>query len=304
MIVRLIKNQVGNSLRRQGYIISKPTDIERNYKLRLWSDIIAIDPLSFAQGYLKNRETLASVKEWIERDALDRSLWRYGIPKEWESHNPQYPEGTGINEIEKEPTHADLISFLGRDIPNLTYLEIGVSVGKNFLQVCRQFPKAEIVGLDVEEVYSVLRDQFSEFCVTFTSPEERQVATLGGRPVNKRATMSRLGSVIHYLSADQFCEETWELLKPRKFNIVFSDGVHSAVALRRELDFLLKYDLIDRSRFAMIWDDLFGIEMQAAFLDNAKQLSAIFSGGSYGILKVQGSYGVPRPVGLFRSKKK
>jgi hypothetical protein len=115
--------------------------------------------------------------------------------------------------------------------------------------------------------------------------------------------MIELSNNVHYLSADQFRDDTWQKLSGRKFNLVFSDGVHSAAALRTELQFLLKNDLIARERFAMLWDDLWGDDMQFSFLNNAKALCGIFGCGddAISILTLHGSYGNQRPMGLFTS---
>jgi len=73
-------------------------------------------------------------------------------------------------------------------------------------------------------------------------------------------------------------------------------------ALRAELQFLLRHELIDKVRFAMFWDDLWG-EMQTAFMDNVKELCKMFNRGEDAIrlFKLYGSYGHERPMGLFCS---
>ena len=103
-----------------------------------------------------------------------------------------------------------------------------------------------------------------------------------------------------YLKADQFREDTWASLRGRKFNLVFSDGVHSPNALRRELDFLLAHDLVaDAKPFAMVWDDLLNAPMQEAFVDNANRLKQRFSAGRLNLYWMHGSYGNRRLNGVF-----
>jgi hypothetical protein len=53
----------------------------------------------------------------------------------------------------------------------------------------------------------------------------------------------------------------------------------------------------------MVWDDLVGHDMQAAFEDNTKKLSSLFDNQACTISMhvLHGSYGFPRPVGVFAS---
>jgi hypothetical protein len=299
----MLRQHVGNLLRKQGYVISRPTHIERDHQLSLWKDFISEAPAAFAKGYETNRKTLSEFPTWIDEAAMKGSLWRYGVPIEWESNCTDAADRTGVNDIEYEITQSDLIAFLARDLQPLSYLEIGVSVGKNFVQMCRQFPDANIVGLDVEEIYPILRSRF-DTCEITKEETTYQVETLSGRSAKKSPSLATLTSAdrtapAFYLSADQFRDDTWAALKPNKFNLIFSDGVHSASALTTEMQFLLRHDLIDRNRFAMVWDDLFEITMQSAFLANALTLAAIFPRHKFGVLKLHGTYGMQRPIGVF-----
>jgi hypothetical protein len=117
--------------------------------------------------------------------------------------------------------------------------------------------------------------------------------------------------MLEYVSADQFNDDTWASLKGRHFNLIFSDGVHTPEALRTELQFLIKHDLIDRNRLIMLWDDLYHPEMQAAFVDNAKTLCRMFnrSDEAFSLYDLRGSYcdydgdgrSITRPMGIFSS---
>jgi hypothetical protein len=204
-----------------------------------------------------------------------------------------------------------LLGFVARRLVQpLSYLEIGVSVGKNLLQVASQVTGAHIVGLDVEELNPVIRAQFDSCEQTWVGMTSYPVKTLSGSSVNKRPTLQKLidkrsGNVFEYLSADQFSDDTWHQLNNRRFNLIFSDGVHSGKALLSEFSFLVTNDLIEASRpFVFFWDDLWNIEMQSAFLSNATRLCSIFNVGEEAISMfiLHGSYGLKRQMGMFKSR--
>jgi hypothetical protein len=304
----IIGPAVKSFLNRRGYVISRPTEIERSLLRSYWRQWFSHDPALFAEIYAKNRKTLKSVSDWISADSLERSLWRYGVPADWTTDtNLGFVDRTTLAEIESEVTSADLLGFVARFcLQKLSYLEIGVSVGKTLLQVQIQASGAELVGVDVEEINPVLRKQFDTFEEIWRGERAYPVETLYKGIVQKISTMHRLTSrnnVFDYLSADQFRDDTWARLAGKRFNLVFSDGVHTPEALRSELQFLIKHDLIDRERFIMCWDDLWDYGMQSAFLDNAKTLCRMFNRGDEAIslYLMHGSYGFKRPMGLFSS---
>ena len=53
----------------------------------------------------------------------------------------------------------------------------------------------------------------------------------------------------------------------------------------------------------MLWDDLYDIDMQSAFLDNANALCKLFnlSDEAISIFYLHGSYGIKRQIGMFSS---
>jgi hypothetical protein len=88
-------------------------------------------------------------------------------------------------------------------------------------------------------------------------------------------------------------------LSGRKFNLIFSDGVHSAETLRTEYNFLNTNDLVAEAPFAMVWDDLYTVEMQSAFHDVTTKLRHKLGGGESAMFMLPGSYGFPRLTGVF-----
>lgn len=296
-------------LRSRGFIITRPTEIEKTFTRSFWEDWFSTDVQLFASIYGRNRATLAGVEQWISDETLTKSLWRYGVPVGWNESHSSSVDRTGLADIESEITAADLLSFVARQLgPDISYLEIGVSVGKNLLQMDRQISNSYLLGMDVEELNPVLRNQFSDCSDVAQLSTPYLVETLSKGLVEKRTSLKRLrspdnGNTFEYLSGDQFLDTTWKILIGKKFNLIFSDGVHTAEALRAELRFLMKYDLIDKKRFVMFWDDLQSVAMQSAFLDNARVLSDAFGrdDDAISLFELHGSYGMKRVMGMFSS---
>jgi hypothetical protein len=296
-------------LRSRGFIITRPTEIEKAFTRSFWKDWFSTDIKMFATVYERNRATLAGVKNWVSEKTLAGSLWRYGVPAEWNETHTSSVEQTGLMDVQSEITAADVLSFVARRLGSgVSYLEIGVSVGKNLLQIDRQVSNASLVGLDIEELNPILRNQFSD-CVGVGEPSAPYlVESLSKGPVEKRTSLKRLtsgerGNTFEYLSGDQFQDPAWVLLDGKHFNLIFSDGVHSAEALRTEIKFLLKYKLIDQNRCVMFWDDLDSLDMQSAFLDNARTLCKMFNrnDNAISLYRLHGTYGNKRPIGIFSS---
>ena len=286
---------------RKGFEIYRPTHHERAEMRSFWEDWLGRDPKLFADIYAANRATLDRVGDWIDEASLTGSLWRYGVPEQWNTKR-QGLGRTGLNETEMEPTYSDLICFMLKELERPSYLEIGVSVGKNFLQVIERNPDAEIVGLDVERPNPRLVAQLDGDEVTFTGPTT-PAETLSGEPAQVTLKHHRLNGRVIYVEGDQFADQTWESLKERKFNFIFSDGVHSPRALMDEMEHLLAKDLIARDdRFIMYWDDLVNLDMQEAFIANCDRLGQLFPNSRRGLHWIHGTYGSRRLNGWFASQ--
>lgn len=289
-------------LTRAGYELYRPTDFERSLIRSPFADWFSKDIALFSAIYKSNREILAHIPKWVRHEDLASSFWRYGVPEQWNGGRQGLGK-TGLNEIEVEPTYSDLIAFICYHIPRARYLEIGVSVGKNFLQICRSVPGDFFVGLDVERLNPVLGEALGGTFIEHKVGPTQTVETLSG-VCNTVALATYTSGNVTYLRGDQFSRDTWATLSGKRFNFIFSDGVHSAKALRREMKFLLAEKLIDTSGpFAMYWDDLVNIEMQSAFNDCAEQLRELFGGGWCGLHWIHGTYGHRRLNGLFTNLK-
>jgi len=285
-------------LTKRGYNLYRPTVFERSILRSTFRDWFGEDIATFARTYAGNREALARVKKWARAEDLASSLWRYGVPEQWDTGQLDIGE-TGLNEIESEITYTDLIAFICSKINDLRYLEIGVSVGKNFYQICRQFPKGRLVGLDIEMPNPVLQEALGVNLAEHSTGIRQLVDSLSGQ--KKTVELSTYSSDnITYLRGNQLSNDTWSVLNGQNFNFIFSDGVHSPDALNSEFEFLTSHELIDTSGpFVMYWDDLVNFEMQNAFNQCASRLKEIFSGGWHGLHWIHGTYGSRRLNGLF-----
>jgi hypothetical protein len=191
----------------------------------------------------KNRESLKQVQTWIDQEAFAKSYYKYGVP--------DYIMSLLDKEINNDATYSDLMLHFSEQLSTVNYLELGVSVGKNFFQMANGFTSAKLTGFDIENINPVLKNKFS-----FIREE-----TWDGLPGSLRTESSTLSEYkfntnsISYVAGDIWNENCWARLKGNKFNIIFSDALHTPEALLWEYKMIDKYELLDDS-FIIIWDDL------------------------------------------------
>lgn len=180
----------------------------------------------------ENRKFLHSVEEWISPAAYDSSRSCYGCPR-------RVLPLLSLP-IDDQPTYSDLLVYAARRLPApVRYLELGVSVGKNFYVLANALNEATLVGFDWERMSPTLARRF-EFMHS------------AGRLHWYRYRRNRIG----YLQADIRSAPDWALLAGQRFNLVLSDACHQADMLRREFTMLERFDLLDPAGFVMVWDDL------------------------------------------------
>lgn len=179
-----------------------------------------------------NRRYLNSIPQWITEADYRASRSGYGCP---ERLLPLLSLP-----IDDALTYTDLlVDAATRMGGSVKYLEIGVSVGKNFFVMSNALHDARLYGFDWERINPTLERQFEK--VAEHSP----------------ATRYRFGTNdITYVRGDVFHEEGWCALAGHRFNIVFSDACHQQHALLHEFGMLQRLDLIDRAQLFMLWDDL------------------------------------------------
>lgn len=202
-----------------------------------------------------NRETLEKVNNWIDDEIYEKSIYQYGLP--------QQARHLIDLEIGKDITYSDAIlylcSFLKKDV---RYLELGVSVGKNFFQITNFLKNSQITGFDIEEINPILEK-------IFTKIDRKDWETMKGSMKHENSSLttysySQNNNKIAYLSGDVFDENSWKRLAGNRYNVIFSDAFHTPEALLIEYEMIKKFQLIDDEEFILVWDDLHG-DMETSF---------------------------------------
>lgn len=207
----------------------------------------------------KNRQSLQLVNKWMHPDILKISVFNYGIMPEMEER---------VNcSIDNHTTYSDILGYLSMKLQKpIQYLEMGVSVGKNFWQMANLFEYATLTGFDIESINPLLEKEFE-----FENNEHWPSISALRKSPNQITNYQFLTNKIQYVSADEFDESAWQQLKGKKFNVFFSDALHDPNALQHEFTMLQKYTLLDEENFVLMWDDLGG-SMTDAFMRIHQQL--------------------------------
>lgn len=228
----------------------------------------------------KNREILSSIDNWIDDKAFSESFFKYGVP--------DYIKKDINKKINTDITYSDIIVYIANKyLQKVNYLEIGVSVGKNFLQVMRSCPNlANIYGFDIENINPVLEKQLSliaeEKWNTLPNSIKKDKSSL------KKYTSGKVPS-INYISGDVWDENNWAKMGNSHFNLIFSDALHTPEAIIFEFEMLVKYNLC-AEKFVIIWDDIVG-GMQDAFFEIYKKYNKEFNAKEYYLIKTNGWIG-------------
>jgi hypothetical protein len=202
----------------------------------------------------RNRVSLALMPHWLDDEVYEASIFHYGLPPHIRSF---------IDEpIDDSPTYSDVIAYLAGQIPNLSYLELGPSIGKNLFQVAKAVQNAELVAVDIEDINPILEKQLTQ-----RMPAETWQTTAGSKRTASSTRTSYLldSNRVDYMAGDLFDKATWERLRGRKFNLIFSDAFHSPEALDMEWENIARLDLLAEGPFAVVWDDLTSAAMRDAF---------------------------------------
>jgi len=228
---------------------------------------------------LQNRESLSLVKNWIDENSFINSCFNYGVPNFIKSD---------INKkINSDQTYSDILLFLSnRYFDKVNYLEIGVSVGKNFFQLMNGLnDKSNLYGFDIENINPILEKKIQIikrdlWDTPLKSIKESQSSLTSYKYFQKN---------IVYVCGDVWDSFTWEKLSGQKFNIVFSDALHTPEAIQFEFEQLVKYSLLDKE-FIIVWDDLEN-EMETAFYKIIRKYKKHFNIKEIYLLKLNGWIG-------------
>lgn len=179
-----------------------------------------------------NREYLHSITNWIAPADYWNSRDYYGCP-------PRALPFLNLR-IDHQPTYTDLLVHAAAQLQApVCYLELGVSVGKNFYVLANALADALLIGFDWERMNPRLAERF-----------EHEGLDAGLCWFRHRT--NRIG----YLQGDIGRSEDWARLAGRRFNLILSDACHQPDMLSRELSMLERYDLLDTAGFVVVWDDL------------------------------------------------
>jgi hypothetical protein len=244
-----------------------------------------------ADSVLLNRKSLATVPRWLDEEVYQGSIFQYGLP-------PQIRPFID-DPIDDSPTYSDLIVYLAAALGKVRYLEFGTSVGKNFFQVAKAVSDSELVAVDIEDINPALERQLA-----FIDRETWDGAAGSMRTRPSSHTVYRLdGNRVEYVAGDLFQSATWQRLRGRKFNLVFSDAFHSPEALLMEWENISRLQLLAEGPFAMIWDDLSSKGMRDAFYQIAGALKRSRAKVAVSLEFYQGWVGKRErlhPIGLVR----
>jgi hypothetical protein len=201
----------------------------------------------------KNRESLALVPHWINEEIYQNSIFQYGLPPQI---RPYIDDA-----IDVSPTYSDVIVHLAGELRDLRYLELGPSIGKNLFQVAKAVRNAELVTVDIEDINPILEEH-----LTFVRRDDWGTVPGSKRTARSTETSYQLeGNKLDYIAGDLFDPATWQRLRGRKFNLIFSDAFHSPEALHIEWENITNLNLLADGPFAVIWDDLTNDGMRGAF---------------------------------------
>ncbi len=247
-----------------------------------------LDPKETEIIIKKNRDTLSLVDNWIDEEAFKRSWFSYGVP--------DYIKKDIDKPINDSATYTDLIVYLSKKhFKKINYLEIGVSVGKNFFQLLNAHSDSTFSGFDIEELNPVIEKR-----LIFKEKDEWQTpANSIKKTASSLKKFSYNGMDVDYLCADVWDENSWARLKDNKFNIIFSDALHTPQAILFEFEMLVKFDLL-ADKFIIIWDDLVG-KMQSSFYKIIRKYDQKYEIKSIYLLEINGWVGQhekPHTVGV------
>jgi hypothetical protein len=240
---------------------------------------LVLDPAVLKKTIEENRAILRQIDNWIDEDAFKNSCFSYGVP--------DFIKVELNKELDESPTYTDLMkTIVYKHFAHLSYLEIGVSVGKNFFQMMQVQKPASLVGFDIEEINPVLEAagltlENSENWATPAKSIKKTASSLKEYRYNDRG--------VSYLCADVWDEKSWSKLSGQKFNLVFSDALHTPEAILFEFEMLVKYNLL-ADKFVIVWDDLVG-KMQRSFFKIIKRYDKQFGIEDIYLLNVNGWVG-------------
>jgi hypothetical protein len=228
------------------------------------------DQLLLEKIIRQNRELINHDFEIVNSKIIAESHFGYGIPESLHD-DEEFLLNKPIND---EITYTDLICYFSNKLKNIRYLELGVSVGKNFYQVMHYLKGAYMMGYDLEEINPLLKSEFALNNASLKKWEKDNY--LKPSEPSVWSNMQFKNNIIEYISADIYDPRGWYELKDKKFNLILSDASHTPEAILYEYDMMVKYNVLDPNSFIIFWDDLGG-KMTKSFDKIVKKMKSSYS---------------------------
>lgn len=205
---------------------------------------------------LDNQSLLRSVNCWYDLDAINASIFNYGLRSDLNVHN----------HVTNNLTYTELLLYLSELITeDVNYLELGISLGKNFICINKYLTDSNLTGIDIEKMNPVLESFFGNKERVNSWPPSKSIKNIGIQ--NDSLVTNKISyyeeqyidenqnNNIRYIRSNIYEDYCWSLLSKEKFNIILMDATHEKNELV-EWDMIKKYNLIDSGEFIFILDDI------------------------------------------------
>ena len=223
------------------YYISKIRNI---YRLVYWR-LVALIYFSTTTDELasiikENRKYLNSIDTFITPEEYEKN--DYGIP------------GNIFKNIDKpinnNPTYSDLIIYLITRLnkKNVNYLEIGVSVMKNFMQINNYLKESTLVAYDINQIVNTFSTNFKK-----------------SNNLNKVLSQSDQSNKLYYYQGDVLSvNDTSDFSRTLnlKYDFIMSDAMHTKEGIISEFNNIIEGNLSEE--FILYYDDLDFPELEEA----------------------------------------
>ena len=211
-----------------------------------------------------NRLYLSSIDTFLTEDQY--KVNDYGIPKKLFEHIDK--------KINDYPTYSDLLIFISRNMDKvrINYLEIGVSVMKNYLQIVNQFRNSLIVGFDNNEINPNFSKKFTQKKSNYFTSE-----------INENKLIYFIGDLLDEKDTDEFKSIN------EKFDLIFSDALHTKKGVMAEYRNIIKDSLSDT--FVLYFDDLDFPDLTSASLEIFEDLKTQYDNLSFLTFDIHGWVG-------------
>lgn len=218
----------------------------------------------------------------LNRHFLD--LQKPFLPRhEYEINN--YGMNFEINEhidkkINQTITYSDLLIYLSKIFSEkICYLEIGSSVMKNFFQIENQVNESILVAFDINKIPKNYESRFYKETVSGTKR-----LTKGINNLNLNEIFYFKGDVLSQKDLYEFNNTL-----SYKFNLIFSDALHTPEGLQSEFDNIIIPNL--SSEFLIYYDDLDFKGLENKFIEIGLNLNKLYQNISLYTFKVNGWVG-------------